>query len=372
MIYCENCFEDENLQEYIEQNGTKSTAFICNNCGTSNSQYLIEDYVLSSWIKSIIHKVYSYEDAMAYTALKHYVEDDEEVTDYAPFRDLYEVSEYLFDCDSDIIIGIINNETSNYETIKDGGEDYFLDPYAQCWLIECWFDHSPRHLNWNYFSENVKHSLRFFNNKDFNREDELEKLAVLFDYLGKHKLSEHECYRVRGVTLDSISKIHDNPEKELGSAPPDKSKHNRFSPSGISYVYLAFDQETAYKEVIDESEALNYFSSSWELDTDLSLLDLSKDRFEEISSIYTNPFRDEYDSYVECGKEFLMEFIYEIQKPISEDDKVLEYIPTQVLAEYIRLKDYDGFVFKSSKNTEGINIVLFEKSGLKFIEYEKV
>ncbi|MCK9490715.1 MAG: RES family NAD+ phosphorylase [Sulfurimonas sp.] len=372
MKYCENCFDDGNLQEYIEQKGTKSNSFTCNNCGTINSEYLLEDYALSSWIKGIIYKVYSYEDGMAYTVSKTYIEDDENITDYAPFRDLYSVCGDLFSCEQDDIIRIINNETSQYAIMKDGGEDYFLDPYSQCWVKECWFDHSPRHLNWNNFSENVKHSLRFFNNKDFNREDELEKLSILFDYLGIYKLSEHQCYRVRGVTLDKISTVQDDPEKELGSAPHDKSKHNRFSPSGISYVYLAFDQETAYKEVLDDAESLNYFSSCWKLDTDLNLLDLRKDRFEEISSVYTNPFSNKYDSYVECGEEFLMKFIHKIQKSISEYDKVLEYIPTQVLAEYIRLKGYDGFVFNSSKNKDGINIVLFDKSNLKFVEYEKV
>lgn len=372
MKYCESCFEDENLRTYIEQNGTKSSSFTCTNCEAINSKYLLEDYVLSSWIKGIIDKVYSYEDGMAYTVSKHYVEGGEKITNYAPFLDLYEVSENLFDCDSDIIIGIINNETSNYETIKDGGEDYFLDPYTQCWLKECWFDHSPRHLSWNDFSKNIKHALHFFHSKDFNRDNELDKLSTLFDYLGIYQPLKQKCYRVRGVKIVDISKIHENPEAELGSAPPNKSKHNRFSPSGISYVYLAFDQDTAYQEVLDSSKVLNYFSSCWELYDDLSLLDLRKNRFEEVSNIYTNPFRDEYDSYVECGEEFLMEFIHEIQKPISEDDKVLKYIPTQVLAEYIRLKGYDGFVFESSKNKEGINIVLFEKSSLEFVNYEKI
>lgn len=372
MKYCENCFEDENFQAYIEQNGTKSTSFTCNHCGTINSEYLVEDYVLSSWIKGIIRKVYSYEDGMAYTASKHYVEGDEKITDYAPFRDLYSVCGALFSCEQDDIIRIINNETSQYAIIKDGGEDYFSDPYAQYWLKECWFDHSPRHLNWNDFSKNIKHSLRFFNNKDFDREKELEKLTILFDYLDRHKPLQQQCYRARGVKQADVSKLHENPEKELGCAPPDKSKHNRFSPSGISYVYLAFDRETAYQEVLDDIEPLNYFSSCWELDTKISLLDVRKDRFEDISSEYTNPFNDKYDSYVECGKEFLMEFIHEIQKPISEDDKVLEYIPTQVLAEYIRLKGYDGFVFTSSKNEKGINIVLFDNRMLNYLSYKGI
>ena len=39
----------------------------------------------------------------------------------------------------------------------------------------------------------------------------------------------------------------------------------------------------------------------------------------------------------------------------------MDYLPTQVLAEYIRSLGYDGFVFDSSKNKDGYNIVLFEE-----------
>lgn len=114
MRYCENCFEDENLKGFIEENGIKSNPFNCSHCGNFNSKYMIDEYVLSSWIKSIICKVYSYEDGIAYTISKNYVEGDEEINDYAPFRDLYEVCEDLFDCEADTIIEIINNYSSRY------------------------------------------------------------------------------------------------------------------------------------------------------------------------------------------------------------------------------------------------------------------
>ena len=90
------------------------------------------------------------------------------------------------------------------------------------------------------------------------------------------------------------------------------------------------------------------------------VLNLKKDNFDNLAKQYTNPFHDSYDAYFHCSIQALTFFIKEIQKPIGDDDKVLEYVSTQILAEYIRLQGFDGFIFNSSKNADGINLVLFE------------
>lgn len=71
-----------------------------------------------------------------------------------------------------------------------------------------------------------------------------------------------------------------------------------------------------------------------------------------------------------CGVNALEKFINEIKKPISENESRLEYIPIQILAEYIKLKGYDGFIFDSSKNENGKNLVLFE-SKMNYLDFDK-
>lgn len=53
------------------------------------------------------------------------------------------------------------------------------------------------------------------------------------------------------------------------------------------------------------------------------------------------------------------EFITDISKPINESDTLLEYVSTQIMAEYIWSQGYDGFIFDSSQNKGGENLVLF-------------
>ncbi len=42
--------------------------------------------------------------------------------------------------------------------------------------------------------------------------------------------------------------------------------------------------------------------------------------------------------------------------------RLLEYIPTQIMSAYVWSKGYDGFLFDSSVNVGGTNLVLFKKS----------
>lgn len=69
-----------------------------------------------------------------------------------------------------------------------------------------------------------------------------------------------------------------------------------------------------------------------------------------------------------------MENIYcslkqQIRGSISSKDTLLEYVPTQVIAEYIWSIGYQGFIFDSSQKKGGENIVIFGENP-SFNEYE--
>ncbi len=76
---------------------------------------------------------------------------------------------------------------------------------------------------------------------------------------------------------------------------------------------------------------------------------------------FLNYFSGSFNGKFYCIDHFIREFLTDISRPISEDNQLLEYIPTQIMSEYIWSKGYDGFLFDSSVNTNGTNIVLFEE-----------
>jgi len=66
-----------------------------------------------------------------------------------------------------------------------------------------------------------------------------------------------------------------------------------------------------------------------------------------------------FNEDIYCGEEFILNFLFDISKPINESDTALEYVPTQILSEYIWSLGYDGFIFDSNQNKGGENLVLF-------------
>lgn len=370
MQYCNFCFDDLNIQEFIQEYGEKvSDGHVCENedCTSDLCTHIIEYNELFEWLVEIITKVYSYEEGFAHSASQLVEDDSENISDFAPFINLYNVCDKLFY--GDIVDLLCNDNLSEREIRQGASPTGFCEPDIECWLPVCWFDHGHKYISWEQFSKKIKHSLRFFDDQTFNRVEELNKLLPMFEKLGEFHIKDNTCYRARGVTSEEISMIESNPEKELGIAPPKVAGHNRFSPSGISYIYLAFDEKTAYTEVLVEDKEI-YYGSSWHLDINARLLDLREISLLKIKDNYCNPFKN-YELYFACGIRVLHSFLRDIQKEIEQKDKSIEYLPTQVLAEFIRLQGYDGFVFESTKNMFGSNIVLFQDNLLSYSDFWK-
>src|ERR1051325_1492730 len=79
-----------------------------------------------------------------------------------------------------------------------------------------------------------------------------------------------------------------------------------------------------------------------------------------------SPFNEFYSFYFEhFDRPFLEHFQQEVSKPILPDDAPIEYTPTQIFTEYLKVyrddkkNGIDGIVYKSSMNVGGKCIVLF-------------
>ena len=152
--------------------------------------------------------------------------------------------------------------------------------------------------------------------------------------------------------------------QKMGSPPADKARGGRISCNGIPVLYVSSDQETAMSEIrpwpgqeislarlvlLREVKVLD-FSANY-LDGTLNDLDrlwplqhlnhekpLTKEEHEEIAWCWIN-------------KAFAT--------PVSDTSDSVDYVPTQIIAEAIKIAGYDGVSYQSSV-TGGLNHAFFD------------
>ncbi|MBU0711908.1 RES family NAD+ phosphorylase [bacterium] len=209
---------------------------------------------------------------------------------------------------------------------------------------------------WNLFIIELKHENRFFPKKVIDR----EQLSELFDFLVIDKnYNPKFIYRAR-INPDS----QPFPLPEMGKPPREMAKDGRANPKGIPYLYAASDYKTAIAEARPyKSEYVSV--AKIKVKKKISLIDLRDPK----SSI--SPFGLDDDNVVLLYTEdmpFLCHLSDSLSKPIHPNKKELEYLPTQYLCEFIKDKNFNGIVFKSSLE-KGDNYVIFDDT---FISRVKV
>ncbi|MGJ0364440.1 RES family NAD+ phosphorylase [Aliarcobacter cryaerophilus] len=364
-MVCNYCFENEKIQDLIVSlNVPASDSYICS-CGMQNDDieeiklYLMDKEELAKFLIDIIKELYIHENThgMGMSA-RSYVEEGEDPFEFAGLSDLYDVCESLFD-DSSLADFIIDNKP--YVDIPGGEEDLFESAYYRVWQHRCFFERDDEDeyglSNWEIFCKNVKHKARYFEHEQFSVTKILENFNEFFEQIVISDL-EKEIYRARKIfSSQDKTNINTNPSKELGKVPVEYAKNNRFSPVGISYGYFSFDNQTVLKETrcnLNDEVAIGKF----QLNDGLKIIDFRQDT---MTKKFLNYFSGSFNGKFYCIDHFIREFLTDISRPISEDNQLLEYIPTQIMSEYIWSKGYDGFLFDSSVNTNGTNIVLFEE-----------
>jgi hypothetical protein len=156
---------------------------------------------------------------------------------------------------------------------------------------------------------------------------------------------------------------------ELGPPKPEECIYaNRMSPAGIPMFYGSFDIETCIAELGNTKG--DYSIAKWETQKILNILDFTKHFkysiqhhqyfYEDFPSIFDKDRRDFIFDY-----RFILRLASDISAKVEKDGtENIDYVPTQVIAEYIRKivlienKHIDGICFYSSQNG-GKNITLF-------------
>lgn len=148
-------------------------------------------------------------------------------------------------------------------------------------------------------------------------------------------------------------------EKDMSAPPADKATSGRANPYGIPHLYLTDSPETAMYElraVTGDQLTIAKFEITEELD----IIDFTK--HEDLYNMYNG----EYDSLLQAVQRWALfrEVSRDMSRPVRRYDNAnLDYLPTQLVCEYIRVvKHMDGLIYQSSRNGIGRkNIVLFDK-----------
>ena len=156
------------------------------------------------------------------------------------------------------------------------------------------------------------------------------------------------------------------------------------SPPGMPMFYGSFDEETVLFEVFQKFHGHKSFAyiGEWLLLKEITVIDLTLVSNHSVPSFFDI---DKTKREKRNDLSFIKDLSYELSKPIEKDGREhTEYVPTQVLAEYIRKQNIHGVIYESSINSNGKNIALFftqehccadDQKGsniyLKFIKKEK-
>ena len=344
-LVCSKHFEDLFLKDFILKNGYSAK---CNYCGKKRK--VVE---LSEILKLIIVGINClFEDA---NESRYYNKEGEHGFDgdTMVFYDLFYGDELSLRINSTALEEDIFNYLDNYDIIycrKDefGGEFDFLKG------------------SWDYFKEVVKHRARFAFHYEDTFDDFFHRNPVSILNSVQHDILKFNLIREISVKTKLYRCVQHVRQRDVGikgeriaSNPIKNCKvNNRMSPAGISMFYCSTDKNVCIEEVVDFSDKKRpFYTTAYFLPrNELKLVDLTK--IPSIPSIYDK----KNNKYIE-SLYFLREFIDDISQPIKLGDEIIDYIPTQVVTEYIRYNPklkVDGIIYPSSKGIGKENFVIFK------------
>lgn len=326
MNICENCFNDEEIQTSIRNHNLKGNCDLC----TASDVYIVN--------------IDEYEDF------------------FSELLSLYEINEKGED-----IVTIIQRDWDLFSNPEFASFiiDYFLKKFPHFSLKDKvnYKDYVYKYKDkWNELKEEIRTKTRFYSS-----------LMSYFDENGsllksnRSIITGENFYRARIVPLNKTYLT----KKDMGCPPSNNATAGRANPVGIPYLYLCKQPETT----IYETRALyldKVTIGTFNIKRDLNILD-----FTASISLFL-AYTEEID-LSEVVSQYLLrkQISADLSKPLRRYDTELEYVPTQSVCEYCKLKEIDGIIFKSSLHNNGINLVLFDENNaecikVKTIEVKKV
>ncbi|WP_061934637.1 RES family NAD+ phosphorylase [Aureimonas sp. AU22] len=223
---------------------------------------------------------------------------------------------------------------------------------------------------WERFREAILHRQRFFNDRAKGFLDEIfDGIQHQADVSGRptfYRTAPEDgtiLYRARVVADEAaFRQISENPSGQMGTPPPALRRQGRMNAAGIPVFYGATERDTAVAELrpaVGARIAVAAFRSR----RPLHVLDLTRfDRPGKRLDILSKNHAKRTTQWA-----FMQSFALEISKPILPGDEHLEYVPPQVVAEYLTSQPIrwrgnevtpDAVMFRSAQRDGGRNIAI--------------
>ena len=342
---CANCFEDYAIKQFIEQNVAANRCSYCRRRGRKQIAAEIDDVI--EFIAAGIST--EYEDPVHSVGW-----DSAEGGWLLPTMDARDLlSEAGLEETQEDLLEDLRQAFSQSEWVQK-------DPYGD---LLC----DALRYNWHAFAEQVKHRTRFVffrieTAEKMSWETEPHHILTSLEEITKElelvRIVPRETSFFRGRCHEAAEELGD--AKALGAPPQELASHSRTSPAGIAMLHVAADANTAQAETVFVNPAHGHMTvAEFHNLRELRILDLSI--IPEVPSLF-----DEQKRHQRMPLIFLRHFANEISKPISDNVKAYEYVPTQVMTEYFRHlfrsgmnQSLDGLAFASSKRAGGVCYTLF-------------
>lgn len=221
-------------------------------------------------------------------------------------------------------------------------------PFTALSVVSYTDDIKRRIYAWDALKSSVMKDRRFFSgHKDLDDYSYLIPEATL-----KKKTA---LFRARILPKD-VTRLK---RSEMGCPPPHLSTPGRANPRGIPYLYLCSDEETTYSEV--RAVQLDRLGiGRFLIKKDLAIVDFNT----EVSLYLAYDMGNDL-AIVVAGKRIITAIQKDMSRPMRRYDSELDYIPTQLICEYCKVKGADGICFESTLHRGGKNYVLFDSSSAK-------
>ncbi len=265
---------------------------------------------------------------------------------------------------TDDILKILSSSWQVYRLVKEGGvHPYDYEAFYEEREPEEWMFREA----WDVFCTEIRSHARFFS---LNAKEILDSI---FGDMADHKTYDNSpvirvigpedtdrfVWRARkALSKEELKTILESPDREIGPPPSEFAEAGRMNARGIPVFYGAMEASTCVSEIRPPVGSY-VIVGKFELLRPIRLLEL-----DTLARIYVQGsyFAPNY-AWQKARVAFLGHLVSEISRPVMPQDEEREYLPTQVVAEYLAGRAsplLDGIIFPSSQtNGDGRNIVLF-------------
>jgi len=365
-LLCSECVGEVFLRAEIVRNGRDGVCFYCETEGRTFTIGEMADQI------EIAFEEHYYRTAEQASYMEYLMSKDEDIGyDWEREGDtvgsLIGWSAELEEEPAEDIRLVLAKRHYDYEAAQMGDENPFAEEahYAGREI-----DDSESQAGWVHFEESLMTEARYFN-------PTVEAtLTSTFEGIADHRTQDDRpivaevgpgreittFYRARVFQSEErLVEALKRPDREVGPPPPSAATNGRMNPHGVAVFYGATDPLVSLAEVRPPVGS-RVIIGRFEVIRPLQLLDIEALRSVNVEgSIFDRSYL-----HRKARAKFLDWLSRRITQPVMPDDEPFEYLPTQVIADFLATRTdppLDGVLYSSVQGGEDKrNVVLFHKA----------